>query len=626
MPDYTGPRATDRVIRDPIHDYVDMPLELNGVIDRPEVQRLRRVSQTSMCSAVYPSMSGTRFEHALGAMHLAGAAWRSACANSQSVMPELVAAAYDSIRSNPADQLDPYTRNWVRNEDVFASEFEANVDLAVQTAALLHDVGHPPFSHALEGFYSRHLDEIRGRTVNDDLRAFRHPQRTPSFHERAGKIILATIGESDAVANLPWYLAVSILHSWKNTWVACLHDIVSGEVDVDRIDYLMRDSTKSGTEFGALDVQRLLDSLEIHPAKEENSQTPWKTGFGLRALSAIEGFLDLRLQYYRWVIFHPHAVAANHILVQALEDAATRSLYPNEAGGAWLERLNYFDSRTGGYRAAPPHYVDDGTIIEVLKAMRTGVWRPRSRADRTFCCLVDATLDRRANWAPIWKTEHDYDEVARMLLPTLIAEFRALESQLAAGFQRALADRRLTEEVERQQQAHTLVSEFVSSVAAAAYPGAGASGAVNLIAKRLFGENRPNDRHNKQILLSRYLDNATSRLRQSRELGIPEGTWVVAYEPFDAVRSDHTATEVYDADEPIQVLQASALVFGLQFVEQRRVSFFVYYLAISGELMREGRDSLFKRELQDVFMEIFPRVIANLLPSLLTMESGDSDA
>ncbi len=73
--------ARSRVIRDPVYGYITLPNELAGVVDHPLFQRLRRVSQTSLSNAVYPGASGTRFEHALGTMHLAQRAWRSAWEN-----------------------------------------------------------------------------------------------------------------------------------------------------------------------------------------------------------------------------------------------------------------------------------------------------------------------------------------------------------------------------------------------------------------------------------------------------------------------------------------------------------------------------------------------------------------
>lgn len=130
----------DRLIRDPIYDYISLPADLADVLDHPLYQRLRRVLQTSLTSTVYPSATGSRFEHGLGAMHLAGQAWCSAWRNaSAGTRDAFVEAAHVEFPALAAG----------------AAQFGDRMHLAVSGVALLHDVGHPPFSHVLEYEYQR---------------------------------------------------------------------------------------------------------------------------------------------------------------------------------------------------------------------------------------------------------------------------------------------------------------------------------------------------------------------------------------------------------------------------------------------------------------------------------------
>ena len=155
-----------RVVRDPVHDYVEIPGELEALVASAALQRLRNISQNARANRRYPSLTGSRYEHALGTMHLAAAGWQSAWRTCEDEMRARFAReVIAELRAAP--EPDPCTALWVSGNDVedtpMWQDFPRVVGLAVAAVGLLHDVGHPPFSHVLERFYQERIELGHGR-------------------------------------------------------------------------------------------------------------------------------------------------------------------------------------------------------------------------------------------------------------------------------------------------------------------------------------------------------------------------------------------------------------------------------------------------------------------------------
>ena len=230
------------VIRDPLWDNIRLDRAALAALDTPTVQRLRYVRQLGHAFLVYPGATHTRFEHALGAYHLT----RKALASLEE-RGELAC---------------------VPDED----------RIAVRMAALLHDIGHYPFSHSLEeaGFPSH---EGLGVAKLD----------RGELGER-----LREIGGADFPARVG---ALITKHS-----ASPLQGLISGSLDLDKIDYLSRDAFMCGVPYGTVDVDRLLGSLTLVEADGRR-----EVGVHEKGVSALESLLFAKYQMYRNVYWH-HAV------------------------------------------------------------------------------------------------------------------------------------------------------------------------------------------------------------------------------------------------------------------------------------------------------------------------------
>src|SRR5690242_17822755 len=230
------------IIRDPLWNNIAVDPLAMRLVDTPAFQRLRYVRQLGLAFLVYPGASHSRFEHALGAYHLAR-----------------VALAMLAERGD-LEGID----------DALLSE--------VRVAMLLHDIGHYPFSHALEEIGALHHEEVARPLVTQG--------------------VIADILRAEMGADAPNEIMALIRGESRSP----LQRLISGSLDLDKLDYLRRDAFMCGVPYGEIDVDRLLNSLTI----VEGTSGP-EIGIIEKGLSALESLLFARYQMYRNVYWH-HAV------------------------------------------------------------------------------------------------------------------------------------------------------------------------------------------------------------------------------------------------------------------------------------------------------------------------------
>jgi HD superfamily phosphohydrolase len=232
-----------KIIRDPLWNNIRIdPLAL-ALIDTPEFQRLRYVRQLGLAFLVYPGATHSRFEHAIGTYHL-------------------VRRALSLLEERDGFKVS-------RDECVI-----------VRAAALLHDIGHYPFSHALEEIGALHHEEVaRPLIASGPVAAVLTRELGPDAPDRIVGLIR---GQSTSP----------------------LQGLISGSIDLDKLDYLRRDAFMCGVSYGEIDVDRLINSLTLLGDPDTGAPT---VGIAEKGLSALESLLFAKYQMYRNVYWH-HAV------------------------------------------------------------------------------------------------------------------------------------------------------------------------------------------------------------------------------------------------------------------------------------------------------------------------------
>lgn len=281
-----------KIINDPVYGFitVDDPL-IFEIISHPYYQRLRRIHQMAFASLVYPGAVHTRLHHSLGAYHLMGLALHE-----------------------------------LRNKGVDISEEEAQ---GARIAILLHDIGHGPYSHALEKKLIRDV-----------------------HHEDVSTLILGLLNDKFEGR---LQTAIDIFNgSYPKPF---LHQLVSGQLDTDRMDYLTRDSFFTGVSEGVIGYDRILKMLAVHEGELMIEE---------KAIYSVEKFLVARRLMYWQVYLHKAVVAAEKMLVRIIERAQELIAAGIELNAA-STALDFFLKK----------HQPDGNFIHHLE---------------TFCCLDDTDV------------------------------------------------------------------------------------------------------------------------------------------------------------------------------------------------------------------------------------------
>jgi uncharacterized protein len=309
-----------KIFNDPVYGFITVPSELLfDIIEHPYFQRLRRIKQLGLTDFVYPGALHTRFHHALGAMHLMNSAIRT-----------------------------------LRDKNTQISDTECESSLL---AILLHDIGHGPFSHALES-------SIFTDVHHEELSLFLMHQLNEQFGQRLELAMQIFTGDY----HRPF-----------------LHQLVSSQLDVDRLDYLNRDSFYTGVTEGKIGATRLIKMLNVADDRLVMEE---------KAIYSIESFLVSRRLMYWQVYLHKTVISAENMLIQLI--ARARQLVQASQAVPANPDLAFFLSRN----LTIDDFHRDPQILERFTNLDdTDIWNGIKswcrHPDRILSFLADCLLKRR---------------------------------------------------------------------------------------------------------------------------------------------------------------------------------------------------------------------------------------
>lgn len=388
------------IVNDPIHRVMSFGSDdtvrdvLKAVIDTKEFQRLRRISQLGLASYVFPGATHTRFSHAFGVAFLAS-----------SVVDHLI-------------ELE-------RNNDVLRRQME-RLRTSIMLSALLHDVGHGPFSHSFEKV----------------LKGLEKAKKFAPLHEDWSADLIKS-RQSDIGRGLrrldidPYLVASPFMEEPSAEYPQFLKQIVSSQLDVDRMDYLLRDAHFSGVDCGTFDVHYLINSLAIVQHGTRHVRT---LGLSKKGIKVYENYVLARHQMNRSVYFHPRVKVLEFMMEEFIRFV--------------ILNLRLID-RISSVKKAIPDYIR--SMAEAIRDEESGLTKSEfiRRHRDSYTKLTESEI-----WTLIGATSASCDQnIPRKMsdLSNRILERKPLEHELIQSGKELLLKDRLIERGYKEGEDFTIV-------------------------------------------------------------------------------------------------------------------------------------------------------------------------
>ena len=376
----TDPKDKIKRIRDSVHGYIHIPNSwLEAFVDTFVFQRLRQIEQTSM-RVLYPCAHHDRFAHSLGTFHLAS-------------------LATEAIERNGLPKgLDEGDWRSLANTFLIAS--------------LLHDCAHAPFSHTTEDFLDpiekgeKHLDRELKRLISPLDETFKtdYENASPAAHEKASAVLLlerfAETIRGEPFGGDPILAARMILGckyrevepgAIRENVANCLTELLNGSaIDVDKLDYILRDTWASGVSNTLIDVDRLVSAMQIICTDGEQ----YRLVFRSSAMSVIQNVLSARNYLYRWIYSHHIVKYDTELLIKGI-DEALRGLVGSDDIEAAQRDMFSIGALTDGVTIKDRRFYlpTDADVVSLMKE---------------FCSdetpNIQEWMSRKRTRCPLWKT------------------------------------------------------------------------------------------------------------------------------------------------------------------------------------------------------------------------------
>ncbi|MRR50199.1 MAG: hypothetical protein EG825_04680 [Rhodocyclaceae bacterium] len=508
------------LISDILHNPIMLtPIE-KAIVGTPVFNRLHGVKQNSTAYLTYPAMTHTRFSHSLGAMELAGKMFHAGFLNADptdrklflehlidyserlllsrlktdnhrwNVLDREANRFYQctSIKEASFDQL-PVLDEAIPHflDDKLLKYFYAVGYQAIRLAALVHDLGHPPFSHVTEYAlielvrYYGDSQTSGGKELRDSLRASDSSKASNPPHERLTLSLFESLkvellrnanerGDS-GIFRFEWLcfeLAKAILDEdpgkainsssdRDSELLRCLHWLTAGELDADRLDYVQRDANLAGVREGGLRADRMIGLMQLtyvsremlYPGKglfEDHSQKLPRFLPSVRSIRSLEEFFRLRFDLYRSVIFHHHVIKTDALFQQAVEDMCIESIDGSSqhnvigtSNGAPLSTLwTIFNEYNGeGLARLNQTYLqwDDHWLISMMRTRYLELDGKRHNSGLTDheavqLCRLEELVASKHNYLSLIKRQEHFDEIERHLEQAILSQKNEVQDAL----------------------------------------------------------------------------------------------------------------------------------------------------------------------------------------------------
>lgn len=424
------------LIADTIHNSIMVSKIEKEIISLRIFNRLHNISQTSTTYLTFPSNKTRRFEHSIGTMHLAGNFLKFGLANAsnedidnffgdfrtniQEIVDEMFSSngvlgfSQDCIRDSIED------RNFNRNkldlsfefspdETVYLTNIPSNVSKytneylvlfeAVRLAGILHDIGHPPFSHITEDaltdlykiYSSKNKEERNSRQNRFVDTLYDYFENDEKLHESVSKSItlhifkdiLSSKNNKDSLSInkrllriFTAFITMAILTE-RNSFFKNIHKIIDGALDSDRLDYVSRDVINSGVSIGIIEYDRLIFNTVLRCYPQDEDTNEWIFCQNSKNIEGIEDFFRRRWKMYKDIIHHHRVVKTDYLLQECLikiskhyldasdkENESNIEILPYDISGLW-KALDKLSSIYGRFNLLMQW--DDNWLLTILK-------------------------------------------------------------------------------------------------------------------------------------------------------------------------------------------------------------------------------------------------------------------
>ncbi|MFX0060581.1 MAG: HD domain-containing protein [Candidatus Hermodarchaeota archaeon] len=370
-----------KVIRDPVHGYISIPKEFfPAIIDTWEFQRLRGIKQLGTAFLTYPGATHTRFEHSLGVFHLGSLV--------------LATLLNKKLLNIPKEKIDPLRKT-------------------VQAALLLHDVGHTPLSHVCERFIDAPNTQIK--LLKEDYSVILDGSHVPRKHELAGcVIIIEKFKKSLETLNIDLNFLLRMILGIKvdikssdgfflnltKQQQQIISEILNSPIDVDRLDYIVRDMYFSGANVVALDIVRFIRSYRIADSHLILSK---------HALDYVPNFIYGREALYNSLYLHHNIIYTDSLIARTIYGALKKGLLPSD----FFSPLQMVKKGR-----------DDSSVFNFLREI--------AMSDPLLSKYSKQLLTREKILKPLWKNSFEYNKLISEK-SNLAALLKAAKGKFEAG-------------------------------------------------------------------------------------------------------------------------------------------------------------------------------------------------